>query len=617
VQTVWESRKSAWLAVAVFYAVLTLLYAWPLVVSPGSRLPSDIGDPALNTWILWWDAHVLPLTDRWWNAPIFFPVKGAFALSETLLGLAPITTPLQWLGVSPVAAYNVAFLFSYFSAAVAAHALAWQLTRSHGAALIAGVAYGFNPYRAAQLPHLQTLMSCWMPLVLLGLHRYLDRHRRRDLVLVGVAWMLNGLTTGYFLFFFAVLTACWVLWFVRTWRDLLAIGATLGLASLALAPLLAGYTRHQAVFGISRGIGEITFFSADMSAIWAESRFVWLSSHWTVAPRAEGELYPGIVILALVATGAGVAWRRRARATASPVEGAARRRTRRALLAASLLVALVAMLSWTSGGWTVSLAGLPVSTNHPFKTLTTAIWLLVFSWLLHPRLQAAWRRRSTPLFYGLAAVVMFVLALGPQPHAFGAPIFYQAPYAWLMMLPGGHSLRVPARFAMLVVLCLSQSAALAVVRVGGQRPARLLVAVLVLGVALDGWVPRIKTDPIPAAVDLSGFDRAIPVLELPMEDLYSDTTAMLRATVHGHPLVNGYSGYLPPHYPALQQEMQDFNAEALTSLRTSGPLLVVINHSHDREGRSRAFVAAAPGAALVRETPDVLIYSLPAISNGR
>jgi hypothetical protein len=143
------------------------------------------------------------------------------------------------------------------------------------------------------------------------------------------------------------------------------------------------------------------------------------------------------------------------------------------------------------------------------------------------------------------------------------------------------------------------------------------VAVLVLGVALDGWVPRIKTDPIPAPVDLSGFDPAIPVLELPMEDLYSDTTAMLRATVHGHPLVNGYSGYLPPQYPALQQGMQDLDAEALSRLRTSGPLLVVINHAHDREGRSRAFVAAAAGAALVRETPDVLIYSLPAISNGR
>jgi hypothetical protein len=617
VQTVSGSRTSTWLAVGVLYAALTLLYAWPVVASLGSRLPSDIGDPGLNTWILWWNAHALPLTERWWNAPIFYPARGAFALSETLLGFAPVTTPLQWMGVSPVAAYNVAFLLSYFSAALAAHALAWRLTRSHGAALVAGVAFGFNPYRGAQLGHLQTLMSCWMPVALVALHRYVDRHRRRDLVLLGAAWILNGLATGYFLLFFAVLSGCWVLWFVRTRRELAAIAAALGLASLAMAPLLAGYTRHQAAFGVSRGIGEIVYFSADLSAIWAESPRVWLSSHWTIAPRPEGELYPGAVLLGLIVAGAVVAWRRRTRGAASPVEAPGRRRTRRTLLVASLLVGLVAAISWTTGGWTVLLAGVLVSTTHPFKTLTTAIWLLVFSLLFHPRLQASWRRRSTGVFYGLAAGVMFVMALGPMPHAFGTPIFYQAPYALLMTLPGGHSLRVPARFATLMILCLSQTAALALVRLQGQRPARLLVAALVLGIGLDGWAPALKTDPVPAMVDLSGLDRSIPVLELPMDDLYSDAAAMLSATSHGHTLVNGYSGYIPPGYQELQQAMQEFDPDGLRDLRTRGPLLVVVNHARDPEGKSRSFVAGAPGATLVRETPEAVVYALPAISSGR
>jgi hypothetical protein len=186
-----------------------------------------------------------------------------------------------------------------------------------------------------------------------------------------------------------------------------------------------------------------------------------------------------------------------------------------------------------------------------------------------------------------------------------------------MALPGGHSLRVPARFAMLAILCLSQTAALALTYLSGQRPPRALVAALVLAVLLDGWVLVLKTAPVPAAIDLSGFDRSIPVLELPMADLYSDTTAMLRATAHGHPLVNGYSGYLPPSYRALRQALQNFDSNALHDLRTSGPLLVVVNRSHDPDGRSRTFVAAAPGATLVRENADVLIYSLPVISTGR
>ena len=94
----------AWLLAVAGYAALTILYVWPLFAGFASRLPNDTGDSGLNTWILWWDAHVPPLAARWWDAPMFYPTHGALALSETLLGLTPLTTPMQWLGVSPVAA---------------------------------------------------------------------------------------------------------------------------------------------------------------------------------------------------------------------------------------------------------------------------------------------------------------------------------------------------------------------------------------------------------------------------------------------------------------------------------------------------------------------------------
>jgi hypothetical protein len=617
VQTHQRRISPAWLAVAGFYGLLTLAYAWPLLGAMGSRLPSDIGDPGLNTWILWWNAHALPLTARWWNAPIFHPVTGAFALSETLLGIAWLTSPLQWLGASPVTAYNIAFLFSYFSAALAAHALAFRLTGRHSAALIAGLAYGFSPYRAAQLPHLQTLLSCWMPLALLGLHRFLDGHRRRDLLLAGTAWLLNGLTTGYFLVYFAVLAGLWFLWFVRTRRDALAIAGTLALFTLPLAPLLAGYDRYQGALGAARGLGEIVFFSADVTAIWAASAYAGFSSHWTIAPRPEGELYPGAILLGLVLVGAVAAWRAkrssrdlkvpgseevRSPGPSGPGESKARRGIRRGLLYTGLVVLLVGVVSLFLGGWSISLAGLPISTNRPYKTFTTAVWLLLFAGLLHPRAWAAWRSRSPWLFYGAAAGAMFVLALGPMPHAFGEPIFYRAPYAGLMALPGGHSLRVPARFAMPMMLCLSQAAAFAVMRLSGGRLRAPLVAALALAIAIDGWVPVLKTDPVPAPVDLSGLDKSIPVLELPMADTYTETTAMLRAMRHEHPLVNGFSGYTPPHYDPLLKSLADRNPEAFRSLPEKGPLIVVVNASRDGDGKIREFVAGTPGAKLVRET---------------
>src|SRR6187401_1117677 len=91
----------AWAVASVIYVVLAVIYCWPALREIGAVLPNDTGDPGLNSWIMWWNTQAMPLTARWWNAPIFFPMPGAFALSETLLSLAPISTPLLWMGVSP------------------------------------------------------------------------------------------------------------------------------------------------------------------------------------------------------------------------------------------------------------------------------------------------------------------------------------------------------------------------------------------------------------------------------------------------------------------------------------------------------------------------------------
>jgi hypothetical protein len=595
--------------VVLLYSGLTLLYVWPLLFAFGSRLPADTGDPGLNTWILWWNAHAVPLSERWWNAPIFHPVPGAFAFSETLLSLSLVSTPAQWLGASAVTAYNLVFVLSFFSAAVGAHALAYRLTGSHGAALVAGLAFGFSPYRAAQLPHVQTLVTCWMPLALFALHRYLDTGRARALVLFGACWLLNGLTTGYFLVFFAVLLACWSVWFVRTWMAALAIAAAVLASSLPLVPWLMSYQRRQAAFGMTRSMGEIVTFSADVSALWATSAYTWLARHWTLAPRAEGELYPGVVLLALVAAGAWLSWRAR---RPRDVRSRGRRLLQGILFGAGALACALAAFSSIHGGWQISLGPATLSITHPFKTVTAAIWLFLAAGLIDPRLADSWRRRSPFAFYALAAAVMFAFAWGPLAQAFGARFWYQAPYAWLMRLPGGGALRVPARFATPMILCLTQAAALTVARFtrGAWRP--WIVAALAIGVGLDGWVLRLKTDPVPAAIDLTGLDASVPLLEIPQTDLYADTGAMLRATRHGRTLINGYSGYTPAHYLVLEQALRDLDATVFDALQTIGPLGVFVDRARDPDGRYRAIAGNAAGSRLVRETPAGTLFALPA-----
>src|SRR5262245_39711144 len=111
------------------YAALAAAMTWPLSLHLDSVVPHDLGDPLLSTWTLWWNATVTPLTNRWWNPPIFFPASEALTLSDHRLGLSVIATPIIWVGASPLLTYNLLFISSFVLSAFSAYALCYSLTR--------------------------------------------------------------------------------------------------------------------------------------------------------------------------------------------------------------------------------------------------------------------------------------------------------------------------------------------------------------------------------------------------------------------------------------------------------------------------------------------------------
>src|SRR5205823_6161057 len=98
--------------------------------------------------------------------------------------------------------------------AIAAHALAHEITARHDAAAVAGLAYGFNPYRLSQISHVQMLWVFWSPLALLALHRYARDGRRRWLILFAAMWLGQALSTTYFLNFLPILLSLLLFWFL-------------------------------------------------------------------------------------------------------------------------------------------------------------------------------------------------------------------------------------------------------------------------------------------------------------------------------------------------------------------------------------------------------------------
>jgi len=516
------------------YAILAALFTWPLVASLTVSVPSDVGDPVLNTWILWWNAFHLPLTNVWWNAPIFFPAEGTLAFSEHLLGLTPIATPVIRLSGNPLLGYNVSWLLTFSLSATAAYLLALDLTGRRDAAWLAGLAFGFSPYRVAQWSHLQVLAAYWMPIALLGLHRFITRRQLRWLVLFTAAFVMQALSNGYYFVFLTVLTALWVGWFSDNWRTAARISvAWLGGVAILL-PFLLTYQEVHARYGLTRNLENMRFYSADIAALISTSSSQAL---WTVLPEArnaEGALFAGFAVMVLAALGA-VGWRPR--------------------------------------------------DTDPVRDVP--------------------RTRPVYGFYVLAAVVVYFLALGPSPTFLGERLLESGPYAWLAGLPGFSSLRAPARFGMLFVLCIAIAAAVAYARVSTGRPARwrwAATAALTALMAAEAWPATMPLWEPPRAWSLNESDGSGPLLVLPLLNELNEAASMYRAMTHRRPLVNGYSGHIPPWYLTLREGLNARDPVVLDELAKAGVTHVALVLRNDRDGSWRDYVRAR--AAFVRESSD-------------
>ena len=113
-----------------------------------------------------------------------------------MLGVAIFTAPIQRMFGNAVLTYNVAYIGSYVLAGFGMFLLTRALWGRADAAVLSGLAFALTPYRLAQSDHLQVLMNGWMPIGLLGLHRYFASGSRGWLLVFAAAYLLTGLSNG-------------------------------------------------------------------------------------------------------------------------------------------------------------------------------------------------------------------------------------------------------------------------------------------------------------------------------------------------------------------------------------------------------------------------------------
>ena len=649
---------------ALLYLGAALVFTWPLALGLARDIPWDLGDSLLNAWILAWDAdHLVRFLSGdlsafrgFWNANIFHPEPLTLAYSEHLFAQALQIWPVYALTGNIILCYNLLFLSTFVLSGLGVFLFVREVTSSARAGFVAGLIYAFAPYRVPQFSHLQVLSSQWMPFVLYGLRKYFDsvtvdrerRSRRHLAPLAGAvaALVAQNLSNGYFLLFFWPFVVVYVfvevaarrLWaHSRMWMALSAAGAV---AVLLTLPFLLPYLQLRQLGVPPRPLSEVAAYSADVySYLTAPAESHLWGRVMRAFPKPEGDVFLPAAALILAAAGAGVAfgaaWRpSRAVRFASPRVAA----IGYGLLAISGMYVLLMVLV-LAGFRTGSLGPLPISVRgigRPVLILAVSTALLL---IISTRARVFVRSLAiTPIgFAMMACAAAFLLSLGPEIRSDGRLIGETGPYAlFYWYVPGFDGLRVPARYAMLVVLFLCIVAGFGAA-FGERRVRRGPALILALGIAavaegfaapivLNGTAgeggyaappPRVYTgDAVPGVYQfLKSLPAGTVVAEFPFGEWTYELRYVFYSTHHWHPLLNGYSGHFPLSYSTRANYLRhplDVPELAWEELFRVGTTHAVVHSSLyvDNEGSRIGDWLVRHGARLVAEFDGDRVFAL-------
>lgn len=309
-------------ALALFYLLVAILASWPLALHLRTHLPIGSEAPAtvalFNLWTLRWNAdRLLAGYAGYWQAPIFYPLAGAFALSEPQPATGLMFAPLWLLGGDEVLAYNLVLLLALAANGAAAGRLMTTLGALRGPSLLAGALAVALPFAAYEMGVLQLIMLFPIWLALDALVRFRRRPALGTALALGAALALAFLTCEYYGAFAVVVLGLSAL-ALLPWAGLgrLAAGNLLiglALAALLLLPVLPAQAQFSAAF--ARGDATIAQNSAQAADyLRLPPGALGAGLPWLRASGGSGQtLYPGTGLLLLALGGAAAGWRGRRR----------------------------------------------------------------------------------------------------------------------------------------------------------------------------------------------------------------------------------------------------------------------------------------------------------------
>ena len=532
------------LGVLLFYTVLTLAFTYPLALHLSDSVLGGTGDNLYFAWLTGWYEHAFfdggghPFFSQWMNYP------EGWNLSTTDTALAAVFPGAFFRHFfGPIAGYNLAMMLTFVLSGWAMYCWVRHLTRSEGAALLAGAVFAFLPFRMAKLliGHLNLAATQWFPLFFMGLTGILRNEARgwwQPAVLTAVSLGLIGFTSMYYLYMVLLVALVFVLAYLLFSRlDVLtktAFWKQVGIFIVLAVPLLylsVQYFFNLATTGtiLSRDWEYASMYSASPTDFFLPStdHFLfgrWVGSHFNRDLWPEATLYIGLVTLVLIGF---AVWKRNS-TRAGPLVWAALT----AALAAFIL-ALGTDLHWNAERVTVAVPAF---------------------------LQPLLGRSETPLFL---------------------------PTYWLFNhLPFFDRMRALARFGLFTnvftTLLAGLGAAALLQRGKGRWRAGAAMALMVL-VLLDfypgpytGQLTKIEPRPLDTWLASQPGDGAVAMF--PFEQV-QDQINIFANLMHGKPFIGGlFNAYQPPQYLNIKSTLDRFPApQAVDLLHELGITYIVVD----------------------------------------
>ncbi len=550
--------------VAPLFVAASLLITWPALGRFNSAIPvrGTALDPPLQAFLLGWDWRALAqYPSRLFSPPIFHPEPRALTYMDHMVGETVAAAPAFWATGSLAAAYNWLVLLAFTGSAWATYRLVRLFAVPRSGAFLGGFLYAFSPYIFANLDLLNQLQAQFLPLGLFFGVRYLQSGKLRHWVAIAGTWAGQVYFGWYYAYYLTIALALLMLYALaggylpspRPRAGLLATAA--GLALLAVLPVTVPYVIQRVSDPwFQRTLGEAALYSADLLDYVAIHPDSLLAPFWPLRVGPQS-YWPGLVAVGLAVIGA-----------------------RR-----------------------VSIG-----------------------------------RLGLPGFFLLLAPASLLLSLGPVLQVAGQRLPIPLPYAGLYFLvPGLSSMRAPGRLAVVTLLAVVVLASFGF-RHLHERYARrgpYLWRGIVIGLFVIAGisacmrpVPLLEL-PTPDSMPpvyrwLAARATKEPLLEFPVPARDAEESALhsmrqLYALYHGHPRIDGCSGFVSPDYRAFRKAVQDFPEErALRAVSKKGARHVVVHYADYSEVERRSLarrIADEPRLLARARFGDDAVYELAGV----